>query len=68
MGFAFWRSRKRAGSAAAKPATRSQPPADDADLRSDPAATLRTRARHRLIGASALLLAVAIVVPMLLDS
>jgi DedD protein len=67
MGLAFWRSGKRAGNAAAKPATRPPTPADDDDPRVDPAATLRARARHRLIGASALLLAVAIVVPMLLD-
>jgi DedD protein len=68
MGLAFWRSKKRAADAAAKPATR---PAlstdDDADPRLDSAAGLRARARHRLIGAAALLLAVAIVVPMVLD-
>jgi DedD protein len=64
MGLAFWRSKKRAASAAAKPATRpSLSNDDDVDL----AAGLRARARHRLIGASALLLAVAIVVPMVLD-
>jgi DedD protein len=68
MGLAFWRSKKRTGNAAAKPATRSPlPPDDDGDSRSDPAAALRARARHRLIGAAALLLAVAIVVPMVLD-
>lgn len=67
MGLAFWRSKKRAGNAAAKPATRPPTPSDDDDPRVDPAASLRARARHRLIGASALLLAVAIVVPMLLD-
>ena len=68
MGFAFWRSNKRAAKAGDKPATR--PPLsqdDDADARLDPAAGLRARARHRLIGAAALLLAVAIVVPMVLD-
>lgn len=63
MGLAFWRSKKRAASAAAKPATRPSLSNDDVD----PAAGLRARARHRLIGASALLLAVAIVVPMVLD-
>jgi DedD protein len=67
MGWAFWRSKKRAGNAAAKPATRTPIPSDDVDPRSDPAAVLRTRARHRLIGAAALLLAVAIIVPMVLD-
>lgn len=63
MGLAFWRSKKRAANAAAKPATR--PSLSDDDV--DPAAALRARARHRLIGASALLLAVAVVVPMMLD-
>jgi DedD protein len=68
MGLAFWRSKKRAANAAAKPATRpALPSEDDVEPRVDPAATLRARARHRLIGAAALLLAVAIVVPMLLD-
>lgn len=68
MGLAFWRSKKRAGNAAAKPATRpSLPQDDDVDARLDPAAGLRARARYRLIGAAALLLAVAIIVPMVLD-
>jgi DedD protein len=68
MGWAFWRSKKRAGNAVAKPATRTPLPSDDdSDPRNDAAAALRTRARHRLIGAAALLLAVAIVVPMVLD-
>lgn len=68
MGLAFWRSKKRAANAAAKPATRpSQSQDDDVDPRLDPAAAVRARARHRLIGAAALLLAVAIVVPMVLD-
>jgi DedD protein len=68
MGLAFWRSKKRTASAGDKPASR--PPLsqdDDVDPRLDPAAGLRARARHRLIGASALLLAVAIIVPMVLD-
>jgi len=68
MGLAFWRSKKRTASAGDKPASR--PPLsqdDDVDPRLDPAAGLRARARHRLIGAAALLLAVAIIVPMLLD-
>lgn len=68
MGLAFWRSSKRAADAAAKTAARPSPTSDDDDPRNDPAASLRARARHRLIGASALLLAVAIVVPMVLDS
>jgi DedD protein len=68
MGLAFWRSKKRAANAAAKPATRpSHSQDDDVDPRLDPAAGMRARARHRLIGAAALLLAVAVVVPMMLD-
>lgn len=67
MGLAFWRSSKRAADAAAKTAARPSSTSDDDDPRNDPAASLRARARHRLIGASALLLAVAIVVPMVLD-
>lgn len=67
MGLAFWRSKKRTASAGGKPAPRPPLSQDDVDSRLDPAAGLRARARHRLIGASALLLAVAIVVPMLLD-
>jgi DedD protein len=68
MGLAFWRSKKRAANAAAKPASRPSPSQDDdVDPRLDPAAGLRARARHRLIGAAALLLAVAIIVPMVLD-
>ncbi len=68
MGLAFWRSKKRTANAGGRPASR--PPLsqdDDVDPRLDPAAGLRARARHRLIGASALLLAVAIIVPMVLD-
>lgn len=68
MGLAFWRSKKRTASAGDKPASR--PPLsqdDEVDPRLDPAAGLRARARHRLIGAAALLLAVAIIVPMVLD-
>lgn len=40
---------------------------DDNGGRTDPAAALRVRARRRLIGAAALLLAVAVVLPMVLD-
>jgi DedD protein len=68
MGLAFWRKNKRAGNGSSKPATR--PPLsanEDVDVRVDPSAELRTRARHRLIGAAALLLAVAVFVPMVLD-
>ena len=68
MGLAFWRLKKRTGNAAAKPGTRTLRSADDdTDARLEPAAALRARARHRLIGAAALLLAVAVIVPMLLD-
>lgn len=68
MGLAFWRSKKRTANAGEKPASRPPlPHDDDVDPRLDPAAGLRARARHRLIGAAALLLAVAIVVPMVLD-
>ncbi|MGE5160787.1 MAG: SPOR domain-containing protein [Betaproteobacteria bacterium] len=68
MGLAFWRSKKRSASAGDRPASRPpQSQDDDADPRLDPAAGLRARARHRLIGAAALLLAVAIIVPMVLD-
>lgn len=68
MGLAFWRSKKRTASAGDTPASRPPlPQDDDVDPRLDPAAGLRARARHRLIGASALLLAVAIIVPMVLD-
>src|SRR5512135_3288133 len=68
MGLAFWRSKKRAADAGERPASRPPlPQDDDVDPRLDPAAGLRARARHRLIGAAALLLAVAIIVPMVLD-
>jgi len=68
MGLAFWRSKKRTANAGDKPASRPPPSHDDDfDPRLDPAAGLRARARHRLIGAAALLLAVAIIVPMVLD-
>ena len=67
MRWAFWR--KDDG---APPAGRSSRTAerafDDADPgRADPAQALRVRARRRLIGAAALLLAAVIVVPMVLD-
>jgi len=68
MGFAFWRRKKGAADAAPKRATRSPIPNDDeSGGRGDPTAALRIRARRRLIGAAALLLTAAIIVPMLLD-
>jgi DedD protein len=57
MAWAFWRGEEKA----TRPRVRKS--ADD----SDAAAALRVHARRRLIGAAALLLAVAIVVPLLLD-
>jgi DedD protein len=66
--WAFWRrgrrrqsERERAASAALESAS------EELGLRADPAAQLKVRVRRRLIGAAALLLAVVIVVPMLLD-
>lgn len=68
MGLAFWRRKKGAADAAPKRATRTPIPNDDeAGGRGDPTAALRIRARRRLIGAAALLLTAAIIVPMLLD-
>jgi len=64
MSFAFWRRNKTAADA---PAARSTRTPDEDSGRTDPAATLRARARRRLIGAAALLLAAVIVVPMVLD-
>lgn len=66
MGFAFWRRNKRLPDAAKGPSPRSLD--DDSGARADVTAGLRARARRRLIGAAALLLAVAVFVPMLLDS
>lgn len=66
MGWLSWRSKKLDAPQSA-PARRR--PVDDADAedRVDPAQQLRAQARRRLIGAAALLLAVAVVVPMILD-
>ena len=65
MGWAFWRQ----DNAAQGGKTRSRNRKDEASNadRSDPAQQLRARARRRLIGAAALLLAAVIVVPMVLD-
>ena len=64
MKLAFWKSKPARRSGAAAPDT--EPALDDTD---DEArlARLRVRARRRLVGAAALLLAVVIVVPMVLD-
>lgn len=62
---AFWRSKD----SAADTGKRALPAAstDPAAARAEPADIVRVRARRRLIGAAALLLLVAIVVPMVLD-
>ncbi len=62
---AFWRSKDSAADTKkrASPAHSTDPAA----ARSEPADIVRVRARRRLIGAAALLLLVAIVVPMVLD-
>lgn len=62
---AFWR---RKDNAAGTPSKRAPAPAvDDTSKRVEPVDIVRVRARRRLIGAAALLLTVAIVVPMVLD-
>jgi len=78
MNLAFWRRRRDSAGAApkrssARAATNAGSPStapgedNDAGDRSVDASALRVRARRRLIGAAALLLTVAVVVPMLLD-
>lgn len=67
MALAFWRDKrstteKRNGSAASSRADRGTGPDGN-----DPATQFRIRARRRLIGAAALLLAAVIVVPLVLD-
>jgi DedD protein len=65
-----WRGWRRADAQArdAAPTARRASAGDDGDAaRADPTAALRVRARRRLIGAAALLLAVAVALPMLLD-
>lgn len=65
MALAFWRRKPKVDDAAPPRTSRSAPAEDDAGR--DPTATLRARARRRLIGAAALLLIVVVVVPMVLD-
>ncbi len=67
MSLAFWRRTPKADDAAPPRSPRSNVSDEDPGARADPAASLRTRARRRLIGAAALLLLVVIVVPMVLD-
>ncbi len=65
MKWAFWRA-SDARSESSRGATRQA--SDDGDPgRVDPATALKIRARRRLIGAAALLLAAVIIVPMVLD-
>ncbi len=66
MRWGFWR---RAGADArdAAPSAGRARLGDDNGGRTDPTAALRIRARRRLIGAAALLLAVAVALPMVLD-
>ncbi len=61
MKWAFWRRASAAPAAAARGGEDSDPG------QADPARVLRVRARRRLIGAAALLLAAVIVLPMVLD-
>lgn len=68
MKWAFWRRASTApAGVAARTASARARAADDENPRSDPAAELRVRARRRLIGAAALLLAAVVLVPMVLD-
>ncbi len=66
MGWRVWR-RADAQPHNASPSARRAGMGDDHGGHADPAAVLRVRARRRLIGAAALLLAVAVVLPKLLD-
>src|SRR5882757_7474202 len=72
MKWAFWRRRKPRvtdpGRTDTKPGVRSdESGADEAGLRAGQAARVRARMRRRLIGAAALLLGTAVLVPMILD-
>lgn len=66
MGWRFWR-RVDAQARDPSPSAGRGGLGDDSGGRGDPTAALRIRARRRLIGAAALLLAVAVVLPMVLD-
>jgi len=67
MGWRFWRRADAPARDAAPTARRASAGDDGEAARADPTAALRVRARRRLIGAAALLLAVAVALPMLLD-
>jgi DedD protein len=64
MRWAFW---QRGPSDAASDARAKRARSDDAPARTAPTTRLKVRARRRLIGAAALLLAVVVIVPMVLD-
>src|SRR5262252_3074790 len=66
MTLAFWRDKRATVEKRNGSSSRSRASAASADA-NDPTAALRVRARRRLIGAAALLLAAVIVVPLLLD-
>ncbi|GAB4465552.1 MAG: SPOR domain-containing protein [Burkholderiaceae bacterium] len=66
MGWRFWR-RVEAHPRDATPSAGRGRSGDENGGRAEPTAVLRIRARRRLIGAAALLLAVAVVLPMVLD-
>ncbi len=67
MALAFWRRKDSRAESARVRRTASANPVDESGRPGDSATAVRVRARRRLIGAAALLLTVAIVVPMLLD-
>jgi DedD protein len=75
MKWAFWRRRKPRASGPGRTDPRQgssgvrseETVSDEAGVRADQAAQLRVRMRRRLIGAAALLLGTAVVVPMMLD-
>ncbi len=68
MPLAFWRRKSNTVKSAREQAQARTASVDEESGPIEPAAAVRIRARRRLIGAAALLLMVAIVVPMLLDS
>jgi len=67
MAFAFWRDKQATAEKRNNASSRSRAEGRNVGDADDPAHALRVRARRRLIGAAALLLAVAILVPLLLD-
>jgi len=74
MKWAFWRRRKpratgqgRTDARLGESAARAEEPADEPGVRVSRAGQIRVRMRRRLIGAAALLLGTAVVVPMMLD-